>query len=73
MDLIGLNTVLKLNEATVQEHIVAIAGLADIGVGETVCYNWTRQKLIPLLHVDEPTISNAVFGTNDFTICWSRW
>jgi len=42
--------------------IIAIAGLADIGVGETVC---TPSELdpLPLLHVDEPTIQ-MVFGTN---------
>ncbi len=42
--------------------IGAIAGLADIGVGETVCDPATEEAL-PLLHVDEPTIQ-MIFGTN---------
>ena len=35
--------------------IVAIAGLADIGVGETVCTTG-KEEALPLLKVDEPTI-----------------
>ncbi len=42
--------------------IVAIAGLADIGVGETVCTSG-KEEALPLLHVDEPTIQ-MVIGTN---------
>ena len=42
--------------------IVAIAGLADIGVGETVCTTG-KEEALPLLKVDEPTIQ-MVFGTN---------
>ncbi len=42
--------------------IVAIAGLADIGVGETVC-TIGHEEPLPLLRVDEPTIQ-MVFGTN---------
>ena len=42
--------------------IVAIAGLSDIGVGETVCTTGKEEPL-PLLKVDEPTIQ-MVFGTN---------
>lgn len=42
--------------------IVAIAGLADIGVGETVCEQG-QEEALPLLHVDEPTIQ-MIFGTN---------
>lgn len=42
--------------------IGAIAGLPDIGVGETVCDNDHIDPL-PLLHIDEPTIQ-MVFGTN---------
>ncbi len=42
--------------------IIAIAGLADIGVGETVC-TLGQEEPLPLLHVDEPTIQ-MVFGTN---------
>ncbi|WP_296880043.1 translational GTPase TypA [Thomasclavelia sp.] len=42
--------------------IVAIAGLSDIGVGETVCTTG-QEEALPLLKVDEPTIQ-MVFGTN---------
>lgn len=42
--------------------IVAVAGLADIGVGETICEPSCEEPL-PLLHVDEPTIQ-MIFGTN---------
>ncbi|MBO6046554.1 MAG: translational GTPase TypA [Erysipelotrichaceae bacterium] len=42
--------------------IVAVAGLSDIGVGETICSPDALEPL-PLLHVDEPTIQ-MVFGTN---------
>ena len=42
--------------------IVAIAGLSDISVGETVCNN---DNILPLpkLHIDEPTLQ-MTFGTN---------
>ena len=42
--------------------IIAIAGLADISVGETVCDNNNIVPL-PLLHIDEPTLQ-MTFGTN---------
>lgn len=42
--------------------IVAVAGLADIGVGETICEP-SCEEALPLLHVDEPTIQ-MIFGTN---------
>ena len=42
--------------------IVAVAGLADIGVGETICEP-SYEEALPLLHVDEPTIQ-MIFGTN---------
>ena len=61
-----LFTFLGLHRIEVEEldagDIGAIAGLADIGVGETVCDNAHIDPL-PLLHVDEPTIQ-MVFGTN---------
>ncbi len=57
---IGLHRV-EVEEAGAGD-IVAIAGLADIGVGETVCALGNEEPL-PLLHVDEPTIQ-MVFGTN---------
>ena len=42
--------------------LVAIAGLADISVGETICNN---DNILPLpkLHIDEPTLQ-MTFGTN---------
>ena len=57
---IGLHRI-EIEEASAGD-IVAIAGLADIGVGETVCTTG-QEEALPLLHVDEPTIQ-MVFGTN---------
>ncbi len=42
--------------------IIAIAGLADISVGETICNN-NDIKPLPQLHIDEPTLQ-MTFGTN---------
>ena len=41
--------------------LIAIAGLADISVGETICNN-NDIKPLPLLHIDEPTLQ-MTFGT----------
>lgn len=57
---IGLHRI-EIEEASAGD-IVAIAGLADIGVGETVC-TLGQEEALPLLRVDEPTIQ-MVFGTN---------
>ncbi len=57
---LGLHRV-EIEEAHAGD-IVAIAGLADIGVGETVCTSG-KEEALPLLHVDEPTIQ-MVIGTN---------
>ena len=57
---LGLHRI-EIEEASAGD-IVAIAGLADIGVGETVC-TMGHEEPLPLLHVDEPTIQ-MVFGTN---------
>ena len=57
---LGLHRI-EIDEASAGD-IVAIAGLADIGVGETVCTMGYEEPL-PLLRVDEPTIQ-MVFGTN---------
>ncbi len=43
--------------------IVAIAGLADISVGETVC-NVGQEKALPVLRIDEPTLK-MTFMTNN--------
>ena len=60
---IGLHRI-EIEEAGAGD-IVAIAGLADIGVGETVCTTG-KEEALPLLKVDEPTIQ-MVFGTNTST------
>lgn len=57
---LGLQRI-EIEEASAGD-IVAIAGLADIGVGETVC-NVGMEDPLPLIHIDEPTIQ-MVFGTN---------
>lgn len=57
---IGLHRI-EIEEASAGD-IVAIAGLTDIGVGETVC-TLGHEDPLPLLHIDEPTIQ-MVFGTN---------
>ena len=57
---LGLHRI-EVEEANAGD-IVAIAGLADIGVGETVCTPG-KEEALPLLHVDEPTIQ-IVIGTN---------
>lgn len=43
--------------------IVAIAGMPDISVGETVC-NIGREQALPKLRIDEPTLK-MTFMTND--------
>ena len=57
---IGLQRI-EIEEAQAGD-IVAIAGLADIGVGETIC-NIGQEAPLPTIHIDEPTIQ-MVFGTN---------
>ena len=47
--------------------LVAIAGLADISVGETIC-NTTDIIPLPQLHIDEPTLQ-MTFGTNSSPFC----
>ena len=42
--------------------IVAVAGLSDISVGETLC-DVGKEKPLPKLHIDEPTLQ-MTFGTN---------
>ena len=56
----GYNRV-EITEAEAGD-IIAIAGLADISVGETVCNNSDILPL-PQLHIDEPTLQ-MTFGTN---------
>lgn len=47
--------------------IVAIAGLADISVGETICEPGFQEAL-PILHIDEPTLQMTI-GTNSSPFC----
>ncbi len=56
----GLNRV-EVDEATAGD-IIAIAGLPDIYVGETVT-NIGQTNALPLIHVGEPTVQ-MTFGTN---------
>ena len=58
---LGLNKT-EVNEA-VAGDIVAIAGLPDIYVGETVC-SLGKEEALPLIHVSEPTVE-MTFSTND--------
>ncbi len=57
---LGLNKV-EIEEAFAGD-IVAIAGLPDIYVGETVC-NIGAEQALPILHIDDPTVQ-MTFGTN---------
>ena len=56
----GLDRI-EVNEAYCGD-IVAIAGLADISVGETIC-NPGLEEPLPLISVTEPTVQ-MTFGTN---------
>ena len=47
--------------------IVAIAGLPDISVGETVC-TAGKEEALPLLRIDEPTLQ-MTFGVNTSPFC----
>jgi GTP-binding protein len=57
---IGLKRV-EIDEADAGD-IVAIAGLPDISVGETVC-DIGKEKALPILRIDEPTLK-MTFMTN---------
>ena len=62
---LGLKRI-EINEAKAGE-IVAIAGLPDIEVGETVCTQGIEEPL-PLLKIDEPTLQ-MTFGVNTSPFC----
>ncbi len=47
--------------------IVAVAGLSDISVGETLCEPGKLDAL-PILHIDEPTLQMTI-GTNSSPFC----
>lgn len=57
---IGLKRI-EIEEATAGD-IIAIAGLPDISVGETVC-EIGKEEALPLLRIDEPTLQ-MTFGVN---------
>ena len=57
---LGLNKI-EINEAHAGD-IVAIAGLPDISVGETVC-EIGKEEALPTLRIDEPTLQ-MTFGVN---------
>ena len=52
---------IEIEEASAGE-IVALAGLPDINVGETIC-DVSKVEALPPLHIDEPTLQ-MTFGTN---------
>ena len=58
---LGLKRI-EIKEAHAGE-IIAIAGMPDIYVGETVC-NIGKEKPLPVLRIDEPTLK-MTFMTND--------
>ncbi len=62
-----LYSFLGLNKTEVEEayagDIIALAGLSDIYVGETVC-TMGKEEALPLIHVSEPTVQMN-FSTND--------
>ena len=52
---------IEINEAEAGD-IIAIAGLPDISVGETIC-TVGQEEALPLLRIDEPTLQ-MTFGVN---------
>ena len=52
---------LEIEEAEAGD-IIAVAGLSDISVGETLC-EVGKENALPTLHIDEPTLQ-MTFGTN---------
>ena len=62
---LGLKRI-EISEAHAGE-IVAIAGLPDIEVGETVC-TLGKEEALPLLRIDEPTLQ-MTFGVNTSPFC----
>jgi GTP-binding protein TypA/BipA len=62
---LGLKRI-EIEEATAGD-IVALAGLPDIFVGETVC-NIGKEEALPTLRIDEPTLQ-MTFGVNTSPFC----
>ena len=57
---------IEINEASAGD-IIAIAGLPDISVGETVC-TIGKEEALPHLRIDEPTLQ-MTFGVNTSPFC----
>ena len=63
MKLFGFQGLRRLEiESASAGEIIAIAGLPDINVGETVC-EYNKVNPLPLIKLDEPTLQ-MTFGTN---------
>ena len=62
---LGLKRI-EIEEASAGD-IIAIAGLPDISVGETVC-EIGKEDSLPLLRIDEPTLQ-MTFGVNTSPFC----
>ena len=62
---LGLKRI-EINEASAGD-IIAIAGLSDISVGETIC-EIGKEDPLPLLRIDEPTLQ-MTFGVNTSPFC----
>ena len=62
---LGLKRI-EINEASAGD-IIAIAGLPDISVGETIC-EIGKEDPLPLLRIDEPTLQ-MTFGVNTSPFC----
>ncbi len=62
---LGLKRI-EIDEAMAGD-IIAIAGLPDISVGETVC-TVNQEEALPILHIDEPTLQ-MTFGVNTSPFC----
>ena len=62
---LGLKRI-EIDEANAGD-IIAIAGLPDISVGETVC-EIGKEEPLPLLRIDEPTLQ-MTFGVNTSPFC----
>ena len=62
---LGLKRI-EITEANAGD-IIAMAGLPDISVGETVC-TANKEEALPILHIDEPTLQ-MTFGVNTSPFC----
>ncbi len=63
---LGLKRV-EIEEAKAGD-LIAVSGMEDINVGETVC-PFDHQDALPILRIDEPTLQMTFLVNN--TVCWS--